>query len=212
MNAASSNMPGVTASTGTQTTVRGQTTTQSSGSSGTVSRTLDSCSQNCVAQNVKNPQLYSKFFQLLSQSEYSTVCNEITNLQTCVTNCAPNCLIATLPMYTQSCSVGYQNFTNLYDCMNAMASTYNTLYTQCQQQCNSNSNSINSRARRQTGNVANANSNVFCITECGMNQELPLIQNKCTPFVVSLSRFLSQTYQNLASGSPQCLNTNIASN
>ena len=118
-------------------------------------------------------------------------------------NQGSDCLSVSLPIYTSACNAGYQQFSQLGQCYQRLNSGYSQAKQQCQQQCASTSNR---RRRRQSAtNNSLVNSNTFCLTNCGLSQQLSTIQSQCNSWVAQFAQTVSQTYNQLYQLSPSCL-------
>ncbi|KAE9552078.1 hypothetical protein FO519_004704 [Halicephalobus sp. NKZ332] len=190
------------------------------------------CENACVSQNARNGALYQQLFQgSISQVNYNSVCSDIQGVSGCLANCGSNsnstgpnttgpnstgssstgssstgsdCLTVSMPIYTAACSAGYQQFSQLGQCYQQLNSGYSAAQQQCQQQCARQTGGP-SRRRRQAVQNALVNGNSFCVTNCGLSQQLQTIQSQCSPWVAQFSQIVSQTYNQLYQLSPTCL-------
>uniref|UniRef100_A0A7E4ULI1 DUF725 domain-containing protein n=1 Tax=Panagrellus redivivus TaxID=6233 RepID=A0A7E4ULI1_PANRE len=213
------------------------------------------CQRNCVTTNTPNAGSYRQLFSgSISESDYNAVCNAISNIRTCLSQCsgqqttqqnqnvligstdAPvdpadyqvtdtvssngpitstptltlsgvaDCLTTSLPLYTSACSAGYQQFSTLGDCFNKLNSGFAAANQTCQEQCATASNTNNRRRRRrQTLTSGIISVQTFCVTNCGLSQQLPAIQQQCSPWVAQFAQTVSTVYNNLYQVLQSCL-------
>lgn len=109
-----------------------------------------------------------------------------------------------MPIYVTACNVGYQQFSQLGQCYTNLNSNYVSAQQICQQQCATQTTG-GRRRRRQAVQNSLVNGDTFCITNCGLSQQLSTIQSQCSSWVASFAQIVSQTYNQLYRLSPTCL-------